>query len=381
MRIIGIMSGTSHDAIDVAAADFSYTDGILRLTPLGDLAVEHDPRLRAAVVAVLPPAKTTIGDVCELDTRLGRAFGAAAARGLAELCEGHADLVVSHGQTVFHWIEGTRAHGTLQLGQPAWIAAATGLPVLSDLRAADIAAGGQGAPLVPVLDAGLLAPGQAALNIGGIANLTAVAADGAVTAYDIGPGNALIDAAARVHFGLAYDKGGALAVRGTVDEALLARLLAEPYYRLPAPKSTGKELFHGGYLDDLGWTGDPHDLLATLTELTAATIADAVAAHGSRIVYASGGGVHNPLLRARIWARGEGRFELRETGDLGIPVDAKEAYAFALLGWLSAHGLPGALPEATGASRAAVLGSLTAGVQPLRLPEPLGEWSGRIVVG
>src|ERR1043165_5049788 len=165
MRIIGIMSGTSHDAIDVAAADFSYADGVLRLTPLGDLSAEHDPDLRAAVVATLPPAKTTIGDVCELDTRPGQAFGAAAARGLAELCDGRADLVVSHGQTVFHWVAEGRAHGTLQLGQPAWIAAATGLPVLSDLRSADIAAGGQGAPLVPVLDAGLLAPGQAALNI------------------------------------------------------------------------------------------------------------------------------------------------------------------------------------------------------------------------
>jgi len=381
MRIIGIMSGTSHDAIDVAAADFAYTDGVLRLTPLGDLAVDHDPELRSAVVAALPPAKTTIGDVCELDTRLGQAFGAAAARGLAELCDGRADLVVSHGQTVFHWVADGRAHGTLQLGQPAWIAAATGLPVLSDLRSADIAAGGQGAPLVSVLDAGLLAPGQVALNIGGIANLTAVSPDGPVTAYDIGPGNALIDAAARAHFGVPYDKGGALAVRGTVDEALLARLLAEPYYHLPAPKSTGKELFHAGYLDALRFDGEPHDLLATLTELTAATIADAVASHGSTVVYASGGGVHNPLLRARIWARGEGRFELRETGELGLPVDAKEAYAFALLGWLTAHGLPGALPEVTGASRAAVLGSLTAGAKPLRLPEPLEEWSGRIVVG
>ncbi|MEV0645870.1 anhydro-N-acetylmuramic acid kinase [Phytomonospora sp. NPDC050363] len=381
MRIIGIMSGTSHDAIDVAAAEFTHTGAELRLKPLGDLAVEYDPDLRAAVVAALPPAKTTIGDVCELDARLGRAFGAAAARGLAELCDGRADLVVSHGQTVFHWVADGRAHGTLQLGQPAWIAAATGLAVLSDLRSADIAAGGQGAPLVPVLDAALLAPGQAALNIGGIANLTAIAADGTVTAYDIGPGNALVDAAARRHFGLAYDEGGALAARGTVDEALLDRLLAEPYYRLPAPKSTGKELFHPGYLDALDWHGEAHDLLATLTELSAATIAEALAGQGAAVVFASGGGVHNPLLRSRILVRGDRRFELRETGELGVPVDAKEAYAFALLGWLTAHGLPGALPEVTGASRAAVLGSLTPGTTPLRLPEPLEGWGGRVVVG
>lgn len=378
MRIIGIMSGTSHDAIDVAAAEFSLEDGDLILEPLGDLAVEHDPGLREALVAALPPARTTFGEVCALDTGLGRAFADAAAKGLAVLCGGDADLVVSHGQTVYHWVKEGRAHGTLQIGRPAWIAAATGLPVVADLRAADIAAGGQGAPLVPVLDVGLLRPRQAALNIGGIANITAVGEDGRVIAYDIGPGNALIDAAAREHFGRPYDKGGELAASGTVDAALLGRLLDEPYYRLPAPKSTGKELFHSAYVGDPGLSGT--DLIATLTELTAHVIAADAARLGVRTVYASGGGVCNPVLMGRIRDLAQGAFDLRDTAELGIPSDAKEAYAFALLGWLTWHGLPGALPAVTGATRAAVLGSITPGTAPLRLPEPLPGWSGRIRV-
>ncbi|WP_285665233.1 anhydro-N-acetylmuramic acid kinase [Actinorhabdospora filicis] len=378
MRIIGIMSGTSHDAIDVAAAEFTHTDGELRLRPLGDLSVEHDPDLREALVAALPPARTSFAEVCALDTRLGRAFADAAAKGLAVLCDGEADLVVSHGQTVYHWVADGHAHGTLQIGQPAWIAAATGLPVVADLRSADIAAGGQGAPLVPVLDAGLLRPGQAALNIGGIANITAIGDAGDVTAYDLGPGNALIDAAAREHFGLPFDDGGLLASAGSVDAALLLRLIDEPYYRMPPPKSTGKELFHGGYVANPGLSGA--DLIATLTELTARVITTEAVWLGVREVYASGGGVRNPVLMGRVRDLAEGRFELRETDELGVPADAKEAYAFALLGWLTWHGLPGALPSVTGASRAAVLGSITPGTAPLRLPEPLPGWSGRIRV-
>jgi anhydro-N-acetylmuramic acid kinase len=336
---------------------------------------------------VLPPAGTTVEAVCRLTTELGQAYAAAARRGVAELCDGGADLVVSHGQTVFHWVAHGQALGSLQLGQPAWIAAATGLPVLSDLRAADIAAGGQGAPLVPAFDALLLAPEpttpthRAALNLGGIANITVltasgpatggVPAGGSVVGYDTGPANALIDAACRRYFGAPYDDGGRHAAAGTVLDDLLAALLAEPYYAAPAPKSTGKELFAPDYLDRFLKDRDvaPDDVVATLTELTARTVADQLRAHGIDEVIAGGGGLRNPVLVGRI-AELSGA-TVRSIAELGVDADAKEAYAFALLGWLSWHGLPGALPSVTGAGRAAVLGSFTPGAAPLRLPEPL----------
>jgi anhydro-N-acetylmuramic acid kinase len=365
----------------VAAADFTLDGTTLLLRPLGALSVPYAPALRDAIGAVLPPATTTIEAVCRLTTELGQAYAAAARQGVTELCGGTADLVVSHGQTVFHWVAGGHALGSLQLGQPAWIAATTGLPVLADLRAADIAAGGQGAPLVPAFDALLLAPEpgtttrRAALNLGGIANIT-VLAGGTVVGYDTGPANALIDAACQRYFSEPYDAAGHHAAAGTVHDDLLAALLAEPYYAAPAPKSTGKELFSPAYLDGfLPGTGRsgrqpaPDDVIATLTELTARTVADQLRAHRIDEVIAGGGGLRNPVLTARIAHLSGAR--LRSIAELGIDPDAKEAYAFALLGWLSWHGLPGALPTVTGAQRAAVLGTLTPGASPLRLPEPL----------
>jgi anhydro-N-acetylmuramic acid kinase len=357
VRIIGLMSGTSYDAIDVAAAEFRAEGEVLRLRRLGELSVDHDPALRERIAAALPPAATTVGEVCRLDTQLGRAFGAAAARGLAELCGGVADLVVSPGQTVYHWVEDGAARGTLQLGSPAWVAAATGLPVVADLRSADVARGGQGAPLVPAFDALLLGRGEAALNLGGIANLT-VPPGG----WDVGPANALIDAAARRYYGQDCDVDGRHAAAGAVDPELLAALLGEPYYAAPPPKSTGKELFDAAYLDRYLRGGErPDDVLATLTELTARTVADACHAAGVRTVYAGGGGVRNPVLMERLRARADGRFRLARTDELGVPAQYREAYAFALLGWLTWHGLPGSLPAVTGAREPAVLGSITPG--------------------
>ncbi|MGH2689368.1 MAG: anhydro-N-acetylmuramic acid kinase, partial [Actinomycetota bacterium] len=169
MRVIGLLSGTSYDAIEAAAAALRLDGDTLHLHPLGALTLPLDPDLRRTVAAVLPPASVTAGDICRLDTRLGQAFAEAAARADADLCGGGAGLVVSHGQTVYHWADGGRVLGTLQLGEPAWIAERTGLPVVSGLRTRDVAAGGQGAPLVSYLDALLLAPGpatRAALNLG-----------------------------------------------------------------------------------------------------------------------------------------------------------------------------------------------------------------------
>ncbi|MFI9424271.1 anhydro-N-acetylmuramic acid kinase [Streptomyces achromogenes] len=377
MRVIGLMSGTSYDAIEAAAADLALDGDALLLRPLGHLSVPYPDELRDRVAAALPPAPTTTQAVCALDTGIGQAFAGAAGRALRDLCAGTADLVVSHGQTMHHWVEDGTVRGTLQLGQPAWIAEATGLPVVSDLRSRDVAAGGQGAPLVALTDTLLLSglPGTpAALNLGGIANITVLAPGAEPLAFDTGPANALLDAAVH-HFtdgAAAYDEDGRRAGAGRVNPGLLRVLLDDPYYRRPAPKSTGKEHFHLPYLRralDSVPVPDTADVLATLTRLTAVTVADACRAHGVTRLVVSGGGTRNPVLM-RMLAEELPGVPLGSSDELGLPSAAKEALAFAVLGFLTAHGLPGALPSGTGARRATVLGSITPGRTPLRLPEP-----------
>ncbi|MEU9440093.1 anhydro-N-acetylmuramic acid kinase [Streptomyces sp. NPDC048304] len=380
MRVIGLMSGTSYDAIEAAAADLALEGDTLRLRPLGHLSVPYPDELRNLIGATLPPATTTTQAVCALDTGVGQAFAGAAARALRELCDGSADLVVSHGQTVHHWVEDGTVRGTLQLGQPAWIAEATGLPVVSDLRSRDVAAGGQGAPLVGMTDTLLLRalPGTpAALNLGGIANVTVLAPGAEPLAFDTGPANALLDAAVRHFTGGAadYDEGGRRAAAGRTSPELLRALLDDPYYHRPAPKSTGKEHFHLPYLQRAlaaAPTPDPDDVLATLARLTAVTVADACRAHGVTELVVSGGGTRNPVLMRMIGEELPG-VRLRPSDDLGLPSDAKEALAFAVLGFLTVHGLPGTLPSGTGARRATLLGSITPGAAPLRLPEPAAQ--------
>ncbi|MBA8794831.1 anhydro-N-acetylmuramic acid kinase [Friedmanniella endophytica] len=373
MIVIGLMSGTSYDGIDAAAADLRLDGDVLELTPLGSVSAAYDDELRAAIAGALPPAATDLETVCRLDTLIGQAFGALAVRADEELCGGDAELVGSHGQTLFHWVRDDRVAGTLQLGQPAWIAEATGLPVVADFRPRDVAAGGQGAPLVSVLDLLWLAgrPGRpVALNLGGIANVTVpgdagTGPGGPPVAFDTGPANALLDlAASRVTGGrLGHDVDGRLAAAGRVRDDLLDRLLDHPYFVRPAPKSTGKELFHAGYLDaalaGLPAVDDP-DLLATLTAFTTVTVADAVHRHGATEVIASGGGVRNPELVRQLRAR-LGTVPLRTSDELGLGAQDKEAYAFAVLAFLTAHGLPGTVPSCTGARHASVLGSLTPG--------------------
>ncbi|WEB45535.1 anhydro-N-acetylmuramic acid kinase [Streptomyces yunnanensis] len=377
MRVIGLMSGTSYDAIEAAAADLTLDDDTLRLRPLGHLSVPYPDDLRSLIAATLPPAATTAQTCCALDTGIGRAFATVAERALHELCADVADLVVSHGQTLYHWVDSGTVRGTLQLGQPAWIAQHTGLPVVSDLRSKDVAAGGQGAPLVSMTDALLLRalPGTpAALNLGGIANITVVAPDTEPLAFDAGPANALLDAAIG-HFtgGAAHcDEDGRRAAAGRTDPDLLRLLLSDPYYRGPAPKSTGKEHFHLPYLQKaLGRTPGlgTDDVLATLTRLTAVIVADACRAHQVTELIASGGGTRNPTLMRMISEELPG-VPLRPSDDLGLPSEAKEALAFAVLGFLTFHGLPGTLPSSTGARHATLLGSITPGHRPLRLPEP-----------
>ncbi|MFE7379260.1 anhydro-N-acetylmuramic acid kinase [Streptomyces zhihengii] len=375
MRVVGLMSGTSYDAVDAAAADITADGGALRVTPLGLVSAPWDDGLRALLAGALPPARTSLGDVCRLDTGIGRAFAAVAVRAVDELCAGRAELIASHGQTVHHWAEEGRVFGTLQLGEPAWIAEATGLPVVSGFRPRDVAAGGQGAPLVSLVDVLWLRsrPGvSVALNLGGIANLTAVPAAGEPVAFDTGPGNALMDAAVTELTGgrRTYDEDGALAAAGRVHETLLARLSGDPYYRLPPPRTTGKELFHIGHvhraLEGVGPVA-PADLLATLTALTARTVAAAVRPLGAAEVIASGGGTRNPVLMGTLRAE-LGGTALVTSDTLGLPAAAKEALAFAVLGFLTAHGVAGTLPSCTGARGARILGSLTPGRGPLRLP-------------
>jgi anhydro-N-acetylmuramic acid kinase len=376
MKVLGMISGTSHDGIDVAVLDFRMEGHLLRGTLLHSESVPYDPPLRAHLVRTLPPAELRYADVCELDTRIGQAFAEVAVGAIA--LSGPVDLICSHGQTVFHWVDGGHAMGTLQLGQPAWIAERTATPIVADVRARDITVGGHGAPLVSLMDVLLLGdlPGNpAALNLGGISNMTVLRRPGGPIAYDIGPSNALIDAAVRhITDGVsAYDVDGRMAASGEVHPDLLADLLEEPYYRLPVPRSTGKELFNAAYVAAvLGRHADipARDLVATLTALTAQTVADAVAAQGVDTLVCSGGGCANPTLMAALRERAIG-VDVRLTSEFGAPTDTKEAICFALIGWHTAHGLPGSISSCTGAREARVLGSIVPGRGPLRLPDPL----------
>ena len=375
MTVLGMISGTSYDAIDAAVADLTLDDDTVLLRPRGLHSAPIPDALRARIAACLPPGETTVEEVCRLDTELGQLFGSVAADAIASLAPGGADLVSSHGQTFFHWVRGDRALGTLQLGAPAWIAEATQTMVVSDLRSRDVARGGHGAPLASTLDALLLLGdddvNRGALNLGGIANITVRGDSGTIVAYDIGPAGALIDAAVSELTGgrERMDTDGARAARGAVDRDALARLLDEDYYRLAPPKSTGKELFNGAYLRTRLGDGRPRgdDLLATLTELTAHLVAGAAAAHRIDELVVAGGGVRNPVLMNRIAALAAPA-TVRELEEFGMPAQAKEAYLFALLGYLAAHGLEGTIASATGAGRGSILGSLTPGAGPIALP-------------
>jgi anhydro-N-acetylmuramic acid kinase len=373
------------DGLDVAVADLAWDGDTIELRPLGHRAIPWPPDLQQRLRGLLPPARGSSEELVRLDTLVGRASGAAAAAVLAELAPTGGDLVCSHGQTVFHWVEDGHTRGTLQIGQPAWIVEATGLPVVSDVRARDIAAGGQGAPLACALDVLWLAgPGgpRAALNLGGIANVTVVRDGAALASFDTGPGNCLLDAAAtQMSDGeFDHDRDGRLAAAGAVRHDALARLLEDPYFAAPPPKSTGREHFHRDYVAERLGNNAPTgpDLLATLTELTAATVAQALAPLGPTEVVASGGGVHNPALVEAL-ERHLHPTPLTTTADHGIDPAAKEAYLMALLGFLTWHGVPGVPQGATGAAVPRVLGRISPGDAPLRLPEPK-PWPRRLTV-
>jgi anhydro-N-acetylmuramic acid kinase len=271
--------------------------------------------------------------------------------------------VGSHGQTIRHRPSGEHPF-TLQIGNASVMAERCGIDVVADFRSADVAAGGQGAPLLPAVHAMLLnAPGRTrvVLNLGGIANITVLAADGRVFGFDTGPANGLMDAWCLRHRGEAFDRNGAFAASGRVDEPLLATLLADPYFALPPPKSTGREHFHLGWLDAClhATTASPADVQATLLELTARSIAAAIDAHASDAadVLLCGGGVHNQVLVQRLRELLRPR-KLGSTADYGVDPDYLEATAFAWLARQRLLGLPGNLPAVTGARGPRVLGAV-----------------------
>ena len=371
-RIVGLMSGTSADGIDAALVEVEGAGPGTRVNLLAFQTLPMHNTLRQGVFSLFGP-EATLDELCQLNVALGEAFAQAALEVIrtAGLAPRAVDLIGSHGQTVRHLPKGSPA-STLQIGEPAVIAQHTGIPTIADFRPADMALGGQGAPLVPLVDFLLFGHGlrgRALLNIGGIANATILPAGGEAAqawAFDLGPGNALIDGAA-VRFSGGRepcDRDGRGAAAGQVDEALLTELLAHEFLYLPPPKSTGREQFGAAFLEELFSRHrlEPADWLATLTAFTARSIAEGLArfALGRTAVdevWVSGGGAHNPVLMARLRADLPG-MKVGSLDELGIPVDAKEAVAFAVLANETLMERPGNLPAATGARGPAVLGKI-----------------------
>lgn len=361
---IGLMSGTSLDAIDAVVADF---DKGAQIT--ATLGHPFPPKLRHQLQALINSHDTVnLDELGHIDRDLATTYADAVHALLDSSGMTGADIeaIGCHGQTVRHQPDGPSGF-SLQLGNGAALAAATGISVVNDFRNTDIALGGQGAPLVPAFHREVFADpanDRAIVNIGGIANITLLPATGDVSGYDTGPGNTLLDLWCAQHLGKTHDAGGSWAAAGDVDDALLETLLTDSYFAAPAPKSTGREYFNSDwlqrYLDSIPAAPQPADVQATLSELTARTIADAIVANapGSQ-VYVCGGGAHNADLMQRI-ARCLDDCQVSTTADLGIAPDWVEAAAFAWLARARLRNQPGNLPAVTGASRPAILGALHA---------------------
>ena len=366
---VGLISGTSADGIDAALVRFErHPDGRDAVELLLGRTYAWDDALRARLVALGQGSDAqSLDELGTLDVQVAESFADATQRLLAEagVPAGDVRAIGSHGQTVRHRPEGARFDGrhpfTWQMGDGGLIAERTGIATAADFRRRDVAAGGHGAPLLPALHAALLADAdedRAVLNLGGIANFTLLPVDGPVRGFDTGPANCLLDAWCLRQTGAAYDAGGAFAAQGELDAELLARLLDEPWFMLPPPKSTGREQFHLRWVERrLDGDESPADVQATLLELSAITIADALRAHQptTRRVLACGGGVHNPRLLERIGAHLP-EAVVESTARHGVDPDFVEAMGFAWLARQSLSGLPGNLPSVTGARGPRVLG-------------------------
>jgi anhydro-N-acetylmuramic acid kinase len=406
MLVLGLMSGTSADGIDVALARMTEVGaGAGSRTrpgrskdrplhkPVRRKLVAHttlgmNAAVRKEVLRIAEGGTCTAGEISQLNFRVGEEFAAAAIAACRKFHVRLSDvgLIGSHGQTIFHQgntekFLGAPTASTLQIGEPAVIAARTGVPTVGDFRVADMAAGGQGAPLVPYADWLLLRGtkvGRVALNLGGIGNITVLpaaptkakkSAAAAVMAFDTGPGNMVIDALV-AHFTKGrerFDRNARMARKGRCINSLLEELMADPYLRVKPPKSTGREYygreFVGRLLAKVGKLRvRPEDLVRTATVFTALSVVDALNRFvlprveiGQLIV--SGGGAKNPLIMAQL-AAALAPVEVLPLSRLGIPEDAKEAYAFALLAYETWNGRPGNLPSATGAKKPMVLGKI-----------------------
>ena len=377
---VGLMSGTSADGIDAALVKFGDREG----ADFEVVAFETTPYpedLRQEILRVSDAHTGTVDRVCRLDAVLGEWFARAAEGVISSVGVGHQDIAAigSHGQTVHHLPEvddrfkiPTRA--SLQIGNPSVISERTGIVTVSDFRSRDLAVGGQGAPLIPIVDYLLFRSeelGRVLLNIGGIANVTVLPArcgNDEVLAFDTGPGNCVIDGLVSklIPGRNLYDNRGEIAASGKVDSELLSEWMNHPFLELAPPKSTGREMFGGDFVDKIIMNNPSvaaQDLLATATAFTAQTIVESIACFASEVeqlneLFVSGGGGQNLTLMREL-AKRMPSIRISVTDELGLAANAKEAVAFALLAHRTLNGLPGNIPSATGASRSVVLGQIT----------------------
>jgi anhydro-N-acetylmuramic acid kinase len=382
MIVAGIMSGTSADGIDVALTRITATGDSPKLRLLAHEAFPFAPPLRKAILAAMNAQQTSTAELARLNWRLGLAY----AEAVKITCDKHPvklALIGCHGQTLYHQASpqtyaGKRFACTWQAGEASILAGELGIPIVSNFRPADMVAGGQGAPLVPLLDYAYFRHarrGRVLQNIGGIANFTAIppaATPDQVQAFDSGPGNMLIDALMLALYRKPYDSNGAIAATGKILEPVLHQSLKHPFFKRIPPKSAGREEFGGKYAATFlaecrNLSKRKEDAIATATELTARSIADAYIRFASCKMQPSpvdyilsGGGVHNLTLTARLAQLLEPhRCKITTTDSLGLPAEAKEAAAFALLAWHTWHRKPANVPSATGATRPAILGQVT----------------------
>jgi anhydro-N-acetylmuramic acid kinase len=376
--VAGVMSGTSADGIDVAIVRVLGRGFRTRFELLHHQAFPYPPRVRRAVLATMNAGEASVADLARLNFLLGDLYGNAV-RASARRARLAVDLVGCHGQTIYHQgaaraYLGRNLACTWQTGEGAVIAARLGVPVVSDFRPADMAAGGTGAPLVPFLDYLLFRHRRRArivLNIGGIANLTAIPAKAApqdVIAFDTGPGNMIMDAVTERLFARPYDRHGRIAARGRVLDVVVSELMRQPFFRRRPPKTAGREEFGREFVAAFLLRcrrARKEDIVATATALTAYSIADAVRAFVApagdkrfREMIVSGGGAKNNTLMSMLAAEFTG-LKLRTSDEFGLPSEAKEAVAFAVLAYETWRRVPSNIPAATGAKRPAVLGKIS----------------------
>ena len=379
------MSGTSLDGIDVAIVDITGSGFKAKINVLTSHSVPYPRRIREALLAMSNMSAFT-GDISRLNFLLGELYAEALEETAerAEIPLNSIKLIGCHGQTIFHEGQGSQYMGkkvssTFQIGESSVISERTGIDVISNFRERDVAAGGYGAPLVPYLDYMLIrhrGRGRVAVNIGGIANLTAIPPNTStdrVIAFDTGPGNMIIDQlVTRITAGKqTYDRDGAMAAAGEIDPKLLAKLLRDKYFRAKPPKTAGREQYGSEFVSRLLDTElSSEDLVATATALTAESIALAVrnfVLPDMRVdeIFVSGGGTHNPTLMGML-RKAMDPIPVKETTEVGLDVDSKEAIAFAVMAYETAHCRPSNVPMATGAKRSVVLGKVTQNGQPAR---------------